>query len=455
LATAFFSTLSAAYAAGLFEGNELLDALLGSAAVMALLSLAGAVVVTTVLFIASFLLATHMSGEWILALHEVYGVTRQEARQLVKSMYLNTAYAFCMVENGEITKTKPEGLLPKLGGPGKVVIKPYNAVVFEQAGKTTRIEGPGTVLTKRHELQKEIVDLRKQSEAFIAENVLTKDQVPLTFHCSVGFCIESLEDTETRLKGQREAIRSYRDSDAIGGDYAVYKRTLHKAVYGPTAAGWKVTSRGATESKLREVVREYLLADLYQIGTATAARSPSVIDQIVKETLSRVSAVSHNWGTTITSFSIKTVTIPEDVEAQLQALWAAPYAVLIKKLERDALSESIQTRGVAEAAAIAAIEGAKRAAREELLQALRTQLLGGQTAALDETLVSRFLDAVERLSVTLTSDTATAGRYIDALEKIAEAPGTKVLLVGGDSRLLPPLSGSSAEDASTDYIPGP
>jgi regulator of protease activity HflC (stomatin/prohibitin superfamily) len=168
-----------------------------------------------------------------------------------------------------------------------------------------------------------------------------------------------------------------------------------------------------------------------------------------------VSAVSHNWGTTITSFSIKTVTIPEDVEAHLQALWAAPYAGLIKKLERDALSESIQTRGVAEAAAITAIEGAKRAAREELLQALRTQLLGGQTAPLDDKLVSRFLDAVERLSVALTSDTATAGRYIDALEKIAEAPSTKVLLVGGDSRLLPPLGGSSAEDATTGSIPGP
>jgi regulator of protease activity HflC (stomatin/prohibitin superfamily) len=366
LSTALFSTLSAAYAAGLFEGNELLDALLGNVAVMVLLSLAGAAVVATVFFIASFLLATDMSAEWILALHEVYGVTRQEARRLVKSMYLNTAYPFYMVENGEITKTKPEGLLPKLGGPGKVVIKPYNAVVFEQAGKTTRIEGPGTVLTKRHELQKEIVDLRKQSEVFIAENVLTKDHVPLTFHCSVGFCIESVKDTDTRLKGQPDAIRSYRKSDAIGGDYAVYKKTLRKAVYGPTAAGWKVTSRGATESKLREVVREYLLEDLYRLEDSALAENGSPIAQIIDETLKRLNQISPSWGTTLTGFSIKSVDVPEDIKDKLVGMWAARYAGKERLIEasdkRAALVEEARAKADA-----AIIEGRGRAeARLEL-----------------------------------------------------------------------------------------
>jgi regulator of protease activity HflC (stomatin/prohibitin superfamily) len=422
---------------------------------------------------------------------------------LLRSTYLNTAYPYYVVEDGEISKSKPEGLLPRLGGPGKVVIKPYNAVVFERAGEITGIEGPGTVLTKRFEHHKAIVDLRKQWESFTAENVLTKDHVPLTFHCGVGFRVESLPDTIKRREAQVRTYEGSRFPNSIEGDYPVFKSTIYKAVYGTTAAGWTVTTRAAAESMLREVVRCYRLKDLYQAPAGAIARQgslprdssetedrprakastatkdaavpgdgisadadretekngaadsdsatqdstephndatqPSPIDEIAAATRSKLNKISPGWGTTTTSFLIRTVEAPEHVGEKLSGLWAERFETERRRLQAEAASNTIRQRGAAEAHAIASIEKAKLNARNELITSLtRSFLPSGKPQ--DRQLVERVIAALETLSAALATDTATATRYVEALETMATGAGTKVLIVGEDRHLLPPIS---------------
>ncbi|MGD2206364.1 MAG: hypothetical protein PVH17_06260, partial [Anaerolineae bacterium] len=147
----------------------------------------------------------------------------------------------------------------------------------------------------------------------------------------------------------------------------------------------------------------------------------------------------HGWGTTLTTFVIKSVEVPADIDQQFLEMLAERYGKERKKLEAEAASESIMLRGKAEAQAIAVIESAKIAAREELIDLLRKTLLQGHAGPYPMHLVDRFLSAIESLSMALSTDTATATRYIEALEKMATESGTKVLIVGEERRLLPPL----------------
>jgi len=257
----------------------------------------------------------HISSEWLLAMRETFGVTRRQALRLLISLVLNVNYPYYLIENGKMTKVKPEGVLDRLGGPGVAVIKPYNAVVFERAGKITRIEGPDMFMTKLFEFVKHIIDLRPQWESFPVEEVLTKDKVPLRIKCGLGYRIESRDQTAKREREEEEKRQKAKENHEverrqeakehrevaghqevedrqetkdrqeeehqeakerqevaewrrfpgiISGDYPVYKRTIFKAAYGP-ADDWKLTTRGATITQLRKVVAEFELRDIYRL----------------------------------------------------------------------------------------------------------------------------------------------------------------------------------------------
>jgi regulator of protease activity HflC (stomatin/prohibitin superfamily) len=388
LATAIYLLLTGAEQAGNVGQSPLLGFLLGDAALTILGSFLIALVFSGLVIGATILLALHVSAEWILTLPEVEEITPKQAYRLLFSMLFRLSYPWLIVEEGEIKQSKPKGLLPALGGPGKVVIKPYNAVVFERSGNTTRIEGPGLIVTKRFEFAKGIFDLRKQWTNFTAENVLTKDHVPLTFVCGVGFRIESQGETDARRqKTGQDAGQTFEGSGfdgIIDGDYPVYKSSLYKAVYNTTAAGWKLVTRGATETQLRNVVRNYLLEDLYCLEDEKLTKDCSAVDRIADEVRDRVSDITPNWGTSITGFQIKHFAVPDDVSEELTRLWAARYAgktqVLGAEGKREAMlidadaqrqasetkSESIIQEAKAKASA-AIIEGRGQAeARVEL-----------------------------------------------------------------------------------------
>jgi regulator of protease activity HflC (stomatin/prohibitin superfamily) len=436
LATALILFLNAPEQAVTIESSQLLSFFVGGVAAKALVSIVAALLISALLLMAPILLVTYVSSEWILALHEVYGISRRQAMRLLLSLVFNTAYPYYFVEDGEITLTKPPGLLPKLGGPGIAVIRPYNAAAFELAGNITRIEGPGLVTTKRYESLKGATSLRKQWSSFTAESVLTKDHVPLTFHCGVGFRIESRQDTAKRVEEQSQAFEGSRFSGIIGGDYPVYKRTIYRAVYGTTETGWKLLSQGATETQLRAVLRQYRLEDLYRLENNELAEDKSVIDEIVDEVSRKINAISPTWGTTVSTFLIQSFDAPKDVEQKLLELWATPYRKQQQEIAARATTEAIRMRGEAEADAIAEVEKAKLVARENLIQVLTRSFLSGP-AGTNVHLTERVISAVEKLSTALTTDTATAARYIEAIEKMATTAGTKVLMVGEQQRFLP------------------
>ena len=346
----------------------------------------------------------YISSEWLLAMRETYGVTRGQALRLLISMVLNVSYPYYLIEDGEMTLVKPKGVLDRLGGPGVAVVKPYNAVVFEQAGKVTRIEGPDMFMTKLFEFVKHIIDLRPQWESFEVKEVLTKDKVPLHIECGLGYRIESREQTAERGEDPKEVVEGRRFPGIISGDYPVYKRTIFKAAYGP-AGDWKFTTRGATITKLREVVAEFELRDIYRRDEQGKEFAPGeqgeelVPDEQVKEfilaeigrrTKEKVAGIAHYWGVKVGTVNIDTIEVSESVKEseaireQVWKMWGAEYAGRTALIEAEGKKEVVVTEAVAEREAASIKAVAEKIKAMGGAEALTIEARGEREAAIEK-----------------------------------------------------------------------
>ncbi len=236
---------------------------------------------------------------------------REKLQVLEQDMVYSVNSSYYLIEDSELTLVKPAGVLDQLGEPKVAVVKPYNAVVFEQGGNITRVEGPGTFLIERFEFPKHIIDLRPQWESFEVEEVLTKDKVPLHIKCGLGYRIESREQTAERGEDPREMVEGRRFPGIISEEYPVCKRTIFKAAYGP-AGDWKITTKGATITKLREVIAEFELQDIYRLDLAEVGR----------RTKEEVTNIAHHWGVNVGTVNIDTVEALETVRKQV---WGTEY----------------------------------------------------------------------------------------------------------------------------------
>ena len=258
-----------------------------------------------------------IGSEAILALFEAEGISRWDAFRYQWSLLLGIQHPWQVVEDGKVKVPKPKGILSEIGGPGIVVIQPGNAVVFERLGRVTRIEGPGVVKTKRFERIKEVIDLRPQWATVKAENVLTKDRVPLTIELGVGYRIELKEDTDERLESVLET-----DSEAftreIGEIYRVYEETVRKAAYNVTAAGWQTTTREAAKTFLRDIVALYDFDEVFQLrGEAGFGKDRRTIHQIEEAVKKKLARAAVNWGVKITIIDIDNIEIPLILKEQI------------------------------------------------------------------------------------------------------------------------------------------
>lgn len=338
-----------------------------------------------------------------------------------------------------------------------MVIKPGNAVVFERKGKVTRIEGPGVVLTKRFEKAKHVIDLRPQWATVKAENVLTKDRVPLTIELGVGYRIELKEDTDERLESVLET-----DGEAftreIGEVYRVYEGTVRKAAYNVTAAGWQTTVREAAKTFLRDIVATCNFDDIFVLNGTEFEENKRAIHKIEDAAKKKLAKAAVNWGVQITTIDIEKIEMPKEAKEQLLTWWKAEWqtkAALkeaegekeVMRLKAEGAKEALTikaegereawiTRGEGQAEAIARIERIKTRAVEEMVNQLLRGIRDVERRQIDPKVVERFVFLIESLATGLIYNDLTAERYIEALEKLAESEAVKTLFIGEDRRFL-------------------
>lgn len=405
---------------------------------------AGALPAAMIILAIPSLVVLWVSSEYILGFHYDYGVTRSESLRLLFSMIFATNYLTAAVSEGKEIKGRAGGLLKFLGGPGKVVIRPGNAVVFEKGGNISRIKGPSVVITKRGEFIKAIVDLRPQFELREAENVLTRDRVPLKLTLGVGFQIESKKEVdarpESRIPPDGEALSPLISQDP----YQVYEGTIRKAVYNTTEAGWKGTVPGASESIIRDIILTYNLDEIFDLsGVPTPdgffPTKQRIIEQIEGRANQVLENICPNWGVKYGGVDLRVIEMPDEVRERMLAVWETEWKGKIKVREAQAEGlagrVSVVQEAEARARAIARVQGAKY----NLIQRMITDMARSLDSIPSDDIRVRFVKVVEKLSRNVATDDIVATRYIEALEAMARSSGSKALFISeGKEGLIGP-----------------
>ena len=378
-----------------------------------------------------------VSSEYILGLHqEPFKISRGEAMRLLFSLIFASNYLTATIVDGKELKGKPGGLMKFLGGPGKVVIRPGNAVVFERGGTISRIAGPGVVITKRAEVIKAIVDLRPQWVLREAENVLTRDRVPLKLALGVSFQIESKKDVDARpeshIPPDGEALSPLISKDP----YPVYEATIRKAVYNVTEFGWQGTVPGASESIIRDIILTYALDQIFDLSGAPTPEgffptNQRTIEQIEKRANEVLEKLCPNWGVKYGGVDLRMIQMPDEVRQRMLAVWEAEWKNKIKLKEAKTESESrVQI--------ISALEQIRSQASAEMIGQIE-RMVNILTGMSDSQVRIRFIRAFEQLSRNVVADDVIATRYIEALEAMAKSAGAKALFISeGKEGLLGP-----------------
>jgi regulator of protease activity HflC (stomatin/prohibitin superfamily) len=277
-----------------------------------------------------FLLVVYTSSVYVLALQTEEGLTVGQAFRSLLSLILGAQYDWIVVSDGKVTTTKEKGVMQKMGGPGKIIIAPGNAVVLEKAGKISRICGAGIVITTRFERIRQIFDLRPQFNIVSVENVVTANQIPLTIELGVGYRLKPASNPNTP-----GVIKDNMDA------FPVEEETLRRAAFNHTAGQWTGFGQGVVISNLRDQIMAHTLEELFELvpgssGTPTVNRRRV---QIIEETIQKeINEFAGNLGVLITGVDIRQIMLPGQVEESI-------YKGLELQIEAEAIAKRNEARG--------------------------------------------------------------------------------------------------------------
>ena len=364
--------LSSPYIQSFIATNERASGLVKDATVQRLLSfvigcIIGLVVVGLWLFIVLFI-----SSEYVLALHEIAGVGRRDAIRMLWSLVMGIQLPWLIVENGNVTESRPRGVLPEVGGPGVVIIRPGNAVVFERHGEVTRIAGPGLVKTRLFERIKVVIDLRPQWTTLQAENVFTKDRVPLTIEYGVGYHIERKEETDERVGDMVESSREAL-TEEIGEVYRVYGSTIHRAAFNVIPAGWTRIVEATAERMLRDAVATLEFDQMFKTRMVSQAERGLVedermIQEIEQRVQNRLREAATAWGVGGITVNVMNIEMPAEVQQRVLDWWKARWRRKITLEEAESERLAALTKAEGQARALLMMERVKAAAHREMVE---------------------------------------------------------------------------------------
>jgi len=384
-------------------------------------------------FIVAALILPHVyfASEFVLAFRGVFGFSRREAMKALLTVSFGLQLPYAIIENGQETITKPKGMLDKIGGPGLVIIRPANAVVYERLGKITQIVGPGRASTKLFEFKKGIVQLRPRWVNFAADDVMTGDGVALKVVGGLSAQIEPADRTKERIEAANKKGESYQWAwrtpecrDRIAGDFPVYKDSVFRAVYRPAGENWEQTLSGAAIAVVREVVGKRRLEDIFgDPSEGITAGQERFTDVLEQEARSRLNSWIHEWGLQVGTVGISVLTPPEEVQQKVRARWRTA----AERANIEQISE-------AEAGALRVLEATKKNSFDEMSRALQSAMQRlAHTYGDDAPL--RFQETLQIIAANVGRDNMTTLRYIEALEKLSNHPNAHIIIAPGSQSI--------------------
>lgn len=261
-----------------------------------------------------------ISSEWVLSLRQNLDISRSQAIRSLASLIFGVRYPYQVIEDEQITASSPDNTMSKLGAPGLLVIRPGNAVVLERGAEVSRIVGPGIVQTRPFERVREALDLRPQWATINADDILTRDGIPLHVEARIRYQIEPLTVTQEH-RSEKELAGS--SDGAIAGTHPVHENSIFKAVYMSGPAGWRKTTTEAVELILRETIGQRTLVEAFSppdlsnllVSSIFEPESASnFIADLKDEILNALNIQTREWGVYVTSVNIALLEPPSPSE---------------------------------------------------------------------------------------------------------------------------------------------
>jgi regulator of protease activity HflC (stomatin/prohibitin superfamily) len=355
-----------------------------------LLALVTALVVAA-LFTALFLVVTVViSSYYVLSLQISEDLQMWQVIRSFIALILDTNYDWMAVTDGAKGNTREKGVLHKLGGPGRIIVDPGNAIALQRGGKITRIVGAGVVYIKRAEHIRQIFDLRNHFDVQTLEEVMTADRIPLDVDLGIGYRI--VRETDPHADG---VISDSHDM------FPVKEETILKAIYNNTAGTWKGLATGAPGVQVRDFFQSYKLEDLFVVEDAKPdRRTVSQIENQIKENLN---SFAFNSGIEFTAIDIRSIKLPQKM---MEAMM-------------------LEIKANAEARAIQLISDERNAAHRTMIQGILETIKAHTKKDIGDVELQLATEFAKLAKRGLTDD-ILGHQYIEMLQELAKSDGTKV-----------------------------
>ncbi len=259
-----------------------------------------------------FMAVIYVSSVYVLTLHKEENISLWEAIRFMHSLIRGSQHDWVEVKGGEAKELKKKGTMEDWSSLGKIIIAPGHAVVLEKKTEFSRVLGVGSHVKKKGEKVREVFELKGLSANPTLENVITRDQFPLTIKMSVGFKIKAAEDPKAK-----EVIKDNWEVFTPVGE-----ATLKKGA-ASTGGGWKKRPEGAAVGALRDQIMTYTLDELFKIQengqdpVQVNNRRIKIIEDAVKEAASE--AVSKGGLLEVSGVDIQEITLPDDARERIKA----------------------------------------------------------------------------------------------------------------------------------------
>ena len=356
------------------------------------------------------------------------------ARRALRTLVLGINYLYFIVEDGKRTTSRPPGVFPKWGGPGIAVIRPGNAVVFQQGGEISHVALSGIYRAKRFEKIFKIINLTSRDNLSTPKqtvpsgtdvllsseenrsksrperntrNVLTRDRIPLALDLKIFFQIKrkTSETEDLTLSAFTSGEDPGEKAKQLAKAYPVDQEDVFQAA---TAFNdWEAAVISIATDTLRDIVGQRRLDELFEVPT-NKYEPPQIRGSICQELRDRLNDILNNYGVEVTFVSIGEVDLPDDIHSQIKERWFTDNKIQLARGQRD----------------LKAVQSQTEADAMELVEAARTR---AQTLMLNEIseIFAKFgsVDDIPRDVLWL--------QFIQALEQIAKDPSTKLLVPYG------------------------
>jgi hypothetical protein len=308
----------------------------------------------------------------------------------------------CIVQNSTAqTFGDQASSLETVGGPGTLIVQDGHAVILEKGGRHSRAVGSGIYSLEPYERVAMVAPLTTRMEHLELENVATGDPILLEKFEFWVFHRILFEDAAAAAPSgtpgpSTHAARAPRGS---APRYPFDEDLLFDRVWNVGGRDWRAGIHNVSETAARDVIGRYPLEDLVPLTDQTRTELRGIlIEQINRITrpLMGVNVVAVDFGD---------IQVPAEARDKLlQRQLAGWNAEIAETAVREA-----EARSQAQARQVKLLEKERADAQERMVEGLGRGLLRLQSAHQDPSFI-------------LTM------RLIEALEKMAENPATKIVI---------------------------